>query len=400
MNPFLRPGSPDTDSTVSSALAASCVGAALLLLGGCHTTCRCVLHLPAPASAPASSVALGPSFMGPDIAGGPAPVAAPRYVGMLDRFTSDSGGDADGLNAHSGLAQVSFTDDGADFDPEISPDGRWLTYASTRHAETSDIYRKQVDGRTMTRLTSDPAEDAMPSVSPDGRWITFASDRTGNWDVWMMPAEGGPATQLTFESDDELHPSFCPEGDRIAYSRHNGHTGRWEIWSFEIARPGVRTYVCDGLFPRWSPDPSRSSLLFQRARERGSRFYGVWTVEFTDGGASSPTEIVSATDAAIMHPAWSPDGRRICFSTVVRPRGTTAWSEVADLWVIGVDGTGRSRLTAGRFRNLQPTWSPDGRIYFVSDRGGSECLWSLRGSDAGVRLKDDALAVGADDSAD
>jgi hypothetical protein len=57
---------------------------------------------------------------------------------------------------------VSFAMEGADFDPDISPDGRRLVYASTQHRMTSDIYVKTIDSRVVSQLTSDPANDVMP----------------------------------------------------------------------------------------------------------------------------------------------------------------------------------------------------------------------------------------------
>jgi Tol biopolymer transport system component len=47
-----------------------------------------------------------------------------------------------------------------------------------------------------------------------------------------------------------------------------------------------------------------------------------------------------------------------------------------DVWVINADGTNRQRLTDGRGINAGPSWSADDRVYFVSDRGGTESIWS------------------------
>jgi TolB protein len=282
------------------------------------------------------------------------------------------------------LTQVSFATEGGDFDPEVDPTGTWIVYASTQHAARSDIYRKQIDGRTQTRLTRDAADDAMPAISPDGRSILFASNRSGNWDIWKMSINGGAATQLTSETDHEVHPTFSPDGRQIAYCRQNEHSGRWEIWTFDITRPGVRSYVCDGLFPQWSPDPTRNTLLFQRPRERGSRLYGIWTIDVNDGLGSSQTEILSSSEAAIMHPSWAPDGRAICFCSVSFPVGSALWPDQANIWVVNADGTQRVPLTTSRFRNTQPTWCADGQIYFVSDRGGADSLWSIQPADSGA----------------
>ena len=48
--------------------------------------------------------------------------------------------------------------------------------------------------------------------------------------------------------------------------------------------------------------------------------------------------------------------------------------------MVNRDGTGRVRLTSGRFANLQPAWSSDGAIYFVSNRTAenAENIWAVR----------------------
>jgi Tol biopolymer transport system component len=48
-----------------------------------------------------------------------------------------------------------------------------------------------------------------------------------------------------------------------------------------------------------------------------------------------------------------------------------------DVWVVNSDGTDRQRLTDGTGTNLMPFWAGE-RVYFVSDRGGAECIWSVR----------------------
>jgi TolB protein len=250
-----------------------------------------------------------------------------------------------------------------------------LVYASRQHSERFDLYRKSVDGRTVTQLTSDPADDMMPAISPDGTRIAFVSNRAGNWDVYAMPIEGGAPTQITFDGDDEVQPTWSPDGSTIAFARRNRRTDRWEIWTADTRLPGATTYLCDGFLPRWCPDPKANKLLFQRARQQGSRLFGVWTVDIVDGEATNPTEIVSAQDAAVVQPAWSPDGSHIVFATIMDPTSTAA--SHTDLWTIKADGSGRINLTSDRFRNMQPVWGRNDRIYFVSNRGGVENIWSL-----------------------
>ena len=275
------------------------------------------------------------------------------------------------------LAQVSFATEGGDFTPDIDRGGAFMVYASTQHRTTFDLYKKAIDGRTVTQLTNDPSDDLMPSISPDGATIAFASNRNGNWDIFTMPIAGGAPAQITFDADEEVQPTWAPDGKRLAFSRQNGRTGAWEVWIVDTTMPGVRSFVCEGFMPRWAPVESADKLLFQRARQRGSRLYGIWTVDIVQGEGRNPTEVLSARNAAILQPNWSPDGTRIVFTTVNNPEAGIEWPERADIWVINADGTNRTGLTRDQFRNMQPVWSANGRIYFVSNRSGVENIWAL-----------------------
>jgi Tol biopolymer transport system component len=74
-------------------------------------------------------------------------------------------------------------------------------------------------------------------------------------------------------------------------------------------------------------------------------------------------------------PTWSPDGRRIVFTTT---HGTV--SERYDLWIMLADGSRKHRLTAGSF----PVWSPDGRAIMFST-GDDDRLAVTRPDGSGLR---------------
>ena len=48
-----------------------------------------------------------------------------------------------------------------------------------------------------------------------------------------------------------------------------------------------------------------------------------------------------------------------------------------ELWIVNADGSGRTRLAEGG-TNLTPFWGASNRIYFISDRGGQENIWSVK----------------------
>ena len=288
----------------------------------------------------------------------------------------------------SNVAQVTFATEGACSDPDISRDGSRLVFASTQHSTTADIYFTPVPGRTLTQLTTDPADDIMPALHPSGRKIAFASNRAGNWDIYVMSTDGGQPMKVTDEPEHELHPSWSPDGRHLIFCKLGGRSGRWEMWVVDTDNPGVRRFLDYGLFPQWCPDVARSKILFQRARQRGSRFFSIWTVDYINGDAVHPTEIVSAGNAAMINPSWSPDGSRVIFVTVVQPdEGDDESIAQSDVWLVNIDGSGRTNLTNGRYANYQPVWGADGRVFFVSDRTGVDNIWSVSTARAMVTLE-------------
>ena len=96
------------------------------------------------------------------------------------------------------------------------------------------------------------------------------------------------------------------------------------------------------------------------------------------------------TTAAIA-PSWSPDGTRIVYTTVslaVGPKQATKGPRRVergdDVWITTIDGLTRVKLTAEHTNDWCPAWSDDGRIYFASNRGGGDNIWSLKPLDTNL----------------
>ncbi|TVQ32494.1 MAG: hypothetical protein EA376_05620 [Phycisphaeraceae bacterium] len=302
--------------------------------------------------------------------------ANPSSISVYGDLGGSSESDSVRYDGAENLMQITFSNEGADFDPDITKDGRFLVFSSTQHRPTSDIYIKRVGSRALTQLTSSPGNDVMPTFSPDGARVAFTSDRTGAWNIYVMNSNGGQAVQLTDDIAAEMHPSWSPDGSRLVYCRLGTTSNRWEVWVLDVANPAVKRFLGYGLFPKWSPTGDR--ILFQRSRERGERLFSVWMMDYVNGEGINPTEIISSSVAAVVNPTWSPDGRRIAFATIPNPQhelGERPYS--ADLWIVNLDGSGRANLTGGRFVNLMPVWGADNRILFVSDRSGRDSVWSL-----------------------
>jgi TolB protein len=279
----------------------------------------------------------------------------------------------------SGFQQHTFVDEGEDSDVTVDPAGKWIAFTSTRHNTSGDIYLQRVDGTSVTQLTNDPARDAFPAFSPDGKWIAFSSTRAGNWQIYRMDLDGREVVQVTSSPMQAIHPSFSPDGTRLVYSALGPRSGQWELWTVDLLS-GERRQVGYGLFPSWSPDKSGDRIAYQKPRQRGSRWFSLWTMELVNGEGRRNTEVAVSSNAAIVAPCWSPDGRKLAFTTVVQPTATTpkAAAGQQDVWTVDADGANKHRLTDGNGTNLQPSWAADNRVYFVSNRGGNESIWSVR----------------------
>jgi Tol biopolymer transport system component len=341
----------------AAAVSAGCAGEAVTSRPG-------ATDAPTPPSGDAMMVAMQES----------APLPAANVFGELPNTPTDPRAGA----SEFGFQQHTFVDEGYDAEPSVSPDGKAVAFSSTRHSPTTDIYLQRVDGLAVTQLTSDAADDAFPTFSPDGQRIAFASNRSGSWDIFMMDRTGKNITQITSGTAHDMHPSFSPDGLRMVYCSLNSR-GQWELWTVDLTT-NERKQIGYGLFPTYGPRRDKDVIAFQRARNRGGRWFSIWTAELIDGEARSITEVTVSTNAAVVSPSWSPDGKQIAFATIVEPNSVDAKGKPMgqqDVWTVAADGTGRHRLTDGKGVSNTPCWAADGRIFFVSNRGGTDAIWSV-----------------------
>jgi Tol biopolymer transport system component len=73
----------------------------------------------------------------------------------------------------------------------LSPDGEWLlarSSAGTSSTAARDIYAVPLnDEEAATPLLATDYRELNPVVSPDGRWIAYASDETGRYEIYVRP---------------------------------------------------------------------------------------------------------------------------------------------------------------------------------------------------------------------
>jgi hypothetical protein len=245
-----------------------------------------------------------------------------------------------------------------------------IAFASDRDGNF-EIYVMNADGSGVTRLTNNPADDRFPSWSPDGKRIAFTSDRDGNREIYVMNADGSGVTRLTNSPAPDGVPSWSPDGKRIAFDSERD--GNREIYVMNADGSGVTRLTnnpsIDG-GPSWSPDGRR--IAFASDRDGNFEIY----VMNADGSGVTRLTNSPGDDWT---PSWSPDGRRIAF-TSNRDGGWYNW----EIYVINVDGSGETNLTNESYLQVWPSWSPDGRrIAFASNRYGWE-IYVMNADGSGV----------------
>ncbi|MDA2924647.1 hypothetical protein MYX65_08335, partial [Acidobacteria bacterium AH-259-L09] len=100
--------------------------------------------------------------------------------------------------------------------PRFSPDGKRL--AVQLETPESDIWIYEMAGKRFTPVTFEGRINSRPVWTPDGERLTFASNRTGEWNIFWMPADGsGEAEQLPTGETQAEATSWSPDGKVLAF---------------------------------------------------------------------------------------------------------------------------------------------------------------------------------------
>ena len=168
---------------------------------------------------------------------------------------------------------------------KIKPMAR-IAFASTGDGDW-EIYVMNADGTGQTRLTVNTADDFSPAWSPDGGKIAFVSGRDGNFDIYVMNADGSGQTPLTNNPADEFDPDWSPDGIKIAFFslRDDGDEEIYVMTADGTGQTRLTTSIADENAPRWSPDSNK--IAFQTLRDGNYEIY-VMNVDGT-GQTNLPT---------------------------------------------------------------------------------------------------------------
>lgn len=281
----------------------------------------------------------------------------------------------------------------------LSPDGRWAAYGVTETDLKGDAYVSQIwlaetaSGRVF-QLTRGEKSCANAEWSPDGRWLTFTSSRVGDRSqLFAIRPDGGEAVVLTKSETGVGGYEWSPDGRRIAFvtsdptpkeskDRKDG-LGDFEVvrreyvfshlWTIDVeaafqeAQPGTRrTKGRDftiGSFS-WSPDGGR--IAFSAAVNADLINSGTTDIYVLDLPSDAVRKIV-AQPGPDGSPRWSPDGRSIVFSSAMGK--LDYFANNTRLAIVPADGgTPRSLTDAFDENPSFVAWTADGIIFAASQK--------------------------------
>lgn len=248
-------------------------------------------------------------------------------------------------------------------DPQLSPDGTWISYTVTRHSLDEDKSASRgwmvpVAGGDAVPLTAEGESSNHIRWSPDGKHLAFLSARDeGKTQVWTLFREGGEAVQVTDGAQDVGSFEWSPDGSRLVLVLQDPTPA--ELEAYEAKQRG-ETYE-----EKAEPPAVVTRRQFKRdyVGYLDSRRTHLYILDL----ATKKLEQITFGDFDDSQPVWSRDGTRIAFTSNRTDDPDSNYN--TDIWVVGTEaGKGEDeprpllRITTNPGPDASPAWSPDGSL--------------------------------------
>ena len=263
----------------------------------------------------------------------------------------------------------SFHDDSA---PALSPDGRTLVFSRAHGFPSSELFLLSLSkGLIATdeprRLTSVGSSAPWAGWISDGREVIFSSGYLDHRYLWKVAISGDRKPQRLGIGEVGNNVAVSRQGDRLAYTREISDPNIWRVGVLAGDRKDGQperlissTYLESN--PGYSPDGRK--IVFSSTRTGREE---IW---ICDSDGSNPWPLTTTRAGGSGGPRWSPDGEQVAFDS--NEDGENA------IYVVRIDSRKPRRLTHHASLGFHPSWSRDGLwIYFRSDRTGSSEIWKI-----------------------
>jgi Tol biopolymer transport system component/tRNA A-37 threonylcarbamoyl transferase component Bud32 len=257
-----------------------------------------------------------------------------------------------------------------DLRPTYSPNGKSIAFIRARSDLTRDLMLQPLTNSGETsggpqRLTFEEDQIRSADWAADGRSIIYTAGQDDSLKLLTVAINGRETERLGFAGENPFMISVSRSGKQLAYS-HN-------IFDYNIWRvPGPDSSVTDkspirliastrvDIEPQFSPDGRK--IAFSSSRS------GTKQLWICDQDGQNAIQLTSSKRAEVRSPRWSPDSRWIAYDSPEYGN--------SDIFIVSSDGGKSRRLTTGPFSYVRPSWSRDGRwIYFGSNQSGHSQIW-------------------------
>jgi hypothetical protein len=234
-------------------------------------------------------------------------------------------------------------------DHVLSFDGKWLAISSGEGENGASVgYVVPSTGGKARRVTP-IGPSYMHGWSPDGKYLLFTGQRNKDFDIYRIPAAGGPEKRLTTAPGLDDGPEYTPDGKSIYFN--SVRTGLMQIWRMNVDGSGQRQ-ITDDAFNNWFPHVSPDgkwvvflSFLKEEVEPSDHPFYRHVYLRLmpVQGGKPKVIAYLYGGQGTINTPSWSPDSKQLAFVSNTQllfsifPGGTDPVSEASVLAKLEVD---------------------------------------------------------------
>ena len=189
-----------------------------------------------------------------------------------------------------------------------------------------DIFKADLDGSHLVRLTDTPGYDAEGSYSPDAKQIIFTSFRDGDAEIYVMDADGKNPRRVTRSKGYDGGPFFSPDGKKIIYRSDRKQNDLLQIYINNPEGTAERALTNNDAV-NWGPYfyPDSRHIVYSTSLH-GHQNYEVYLMD-TEAGRLERVTYHEGFDGL---PVFSADGKKLLWTSKGRPEDKTSQLFIAD----------------------------------------------------------------------
>jgi TolB protein len=269
-----------------------------------------------------------------------------------------------------------------------APDSKSVVYSMG-----GSLWRQKISETSATQLTDGDGYDYQPDWSPDGKFIVFTSYQKDALELWLLDVDSGTVKQLTNGGAVNVEPRWSPDGKKLVFVS-TAYNKRFHIFVADFrdgalanitrltgeTKSALSRYYYSAydmeISPVWSRDGQEILFVSNRGHIYGTG--GFWRTKAQPGAEAREIHYEETNWKA--RPDFSPDGSRMVYSSYLGGQ----WHQ---LWTMPAGGGDAFPLSYGDYDITNVRWSPDGKtLAYITNRSISTSLGLLEVGSGRQRL--------------